>query len=36
MTNLEVMPLIFFALSTAGLVWSIVDLRKRRKSSAKH
>ena len=36
MTNLEIMTLIFFALSTAGLVWSIMDCRKRRKRSAKH
>ena len=36
MTNLDVMALLFFILSTFGLVWSIVDLRKRRKRNAKH
>lgn len=36
MTNLDTMALIFFILSTAGLVWSIIDLRKRRKRNAKH
>lgn len=30
MTNLDVVAAIFFALSTIGLVWSIMDVRKRR------
>ena len=37
MTNLDVMALIFFVLSTMGLVWSIMDdPHKRRKRNAKH
>ena len=36
MTNLDVMALIFFVLSTIGLVWSIMDVRRRRKRNAKH
>ena len=30
MTNLDVLAVIFFVLSTLGLVWSIVDVRKRK------
>ena len=33
MSNLHIMVLIIFALSTVGLVWSFIDLRKRK---AKH
>ena len=35
MTNLDVMAVIFFALSTLGLAWAIMDFRKRRKRDAK-
>lgn len=30
MTDLDVIGIIFFVLATAGLVWSIIDLRKRK------
>ena len=30
MTNLDVVAAIFFVLSTIGLIWSLVDVRKRR------
>ena len=31
MTRLDVMVLIFFGVSTVGVVWSFLDSRKRRK-----
>ena len=33
MMNLDVMALTLFALSTAGLVWFVIDLRKHGKRS---
>ena len=34
MTNLEAAVLIFCALSTAGLAWSFIDARKRKRRAA--
>ena len=33
MSNLDVMAIIFFVLSSIGVVWSIIDLRRRRNNT---
>ena len=33
MSNLDVMTIIFFVLSSIGVVWSIIDLRRRRNNT---